>query len=725
MRLVKTPKRSLSSAITRGHSSGGKSHHPQRSTEPMTFICVDGEGTSGTGDHRYVLFGVGDKQIENPEGLGWKEVFEFLYAQYKPRVAYTGFFLGYDFTQIFKTLPIDKAWMLLTTEGRALRKHRIPGKAPHPVQYDGWQFDILGSKRLRIRPKDCDCEVATCKCKFRPWMYVCDTGAFFQASLLKVINPNNWAEGTCPVTPEEYAEIERGKDLRSTAVLDDDMRRYNRLENEVLARVLGALDRGLLDIGIHLPPSKWFGPGQAAQQWLKNEGVVTGEEVREKVPFWFLEAARMSYFGGWFEIFMHGWIPGITHEYDINSAYPSIIQNLPCLLHGEYSRGEGIPRVPDGSYCLVYAEIQSPRPHVGMAQHIGTMLHRDRVGRILRPQATAGWYWWHELKAAENAGLIKRLTTRNVKRFVQYIPCECPPPMQKIANLYDKRLQVGKKSPLGMGARLIYNSAYGKFAQSVGDPIFGNPIYASLITAGCRTLIIQAIGTHPKGLADVAMVATDAVFFLTQHPGLPVSTRLGEWDYKARSNLTLFKPGVYWDDSARESIAQGYAPSFKARGFSARDFASAIGRIDNEFAAWANQSSQKSLGGTDWQWPRVKFVPRFSMTTALQALRQGDWSLAGRVRTDVELVQDSSPWEKRTNVYQDIYDGRIIYRSQPYGGMAETDDGQCISMQPIPSTPYTKRFGMEDPWSDEYQEQLGITEDGTIADIFAWLMKGG
>lgn len=726
MRFVKTQKHTLSSATTKGWS-GKNSHHPKRSETPVEFVGVDGEGMTVNGEHRYVLFGVGEDQISDANGLQWQDVFSFLYKHHRPGTAYVGFYLGYDFTQLFKGLPIDKAWLLLTSEGRALRKHRIPGKAPHPVECDGWQFDILAMKRLRIRPKTCQCPTATCRkgsgCKHAPWLYLCDVGSFFQSSFLTVINPEGWQPGTEVVTQAEYDTIRQGKEKRSTAVLDDEMMAYNRLENEVLVRVMKTLDAGFHEIGIHLPPSKWFGPGQAAQAWLKGEGVPTRVDLAADIPEWFLEVARMSYYGGWFELFIHGIIPGDSHEYDINSAYPSIIAILPCLRHGTYTRGEGLPPKEcnkDGSLCLVYGSVWSPgMPTGSKSQHVGTMLHRDKDGSILRPMATEGWFWWDELKAAERAGLVKRLDNKGkqqIKRWVRYVPCDCPPPMRGIADLYGKRLAVGKKSPLGKAAKTTYNSGYGKFAQSVGDPIFGNPIYASRITSGCRTMILNAIATHPKGKANVSMVATDAVYFLSPHPGLNVSEALGEWDHKVRSDLTLFKPGVYWDNGTREQIAKGDNPNFKARGFQAADFVTAIGRIDSEFRQWS--------GGSADAWPTVSFTPRFSMTTALQALRRNAWETAGVVESEPpELTQNSNPWQKRIDKLDRCeYEGRVIYRSRPYDGVHWPPDGSGPEW--IPTTPYEKRFGMDDPWSDDYKSQYGITEDGNIVDILAWILTG-
>lgn len=108
------------------------------------------------------------------------------------------------------------------------------------------------------------------------------------------------------------------------------------------------------------------------------------------------------------------------------------------------------------------------------------------------------------------------------------------------------------------------------------------------------------------------------------------------------------------------------------------------------------------------------------MTTALQALRQRDWSRAGRVSEGVPLVQDSDPYAKRSGLYREEYDGRTIYRSDLHWCM--TQPGAWLEW--IPSVPYKEQFGMADPWSDEYKSQLGINEDGYIADILSWILQG-
>lgn len=715
----------------RSNAAGVRIHH--KAPGAVSFCAIDGEGIDVDGEHRYALLGVGSDQVVNENGLTWQEIFTFTYSHYRKGTAFVGFFLGYDFNQTFKTLPAERASMLLTDEGRAKRRRRGKNPSPFPVDCDGWEFDMLGMKRLKLRPKACEHKahrgVRACKCRKHPWMYVCDVGGFFQQSFLSVINPKGWKEPI--VTDEEYALIERGKAQRSEQYrITPETMEYNRLENEVLCRVLSKLDEGLRDIGVNLPPSKWFGPGQSAQAWLVSQGVKKTKELLASIPEWFYEAALASYFGGWFELMIHGHIKGISHEYDINNAYPYIISRLPCLEHGKWSRGNGLPgKLRPNDLCLVRARVWSNSPLSGSPSSntvpIGAMLHRDANGKIHRPTVTEGWYWWHELLAAQRAKCVQPFRASNdplhpiCYEWIKYEPCECDPPMARITDLYLRRLAMGKDSPLGKAAKTTYNSAYGKFAQSVGSPIYGNAIYASLITAGCRTMILDAIATHPKGAKNVAMVATDAVYFLTPHPTLPVSENLGEWSHKERENLCLFKPGVYWDDKSRQSILAGDPPSLKSRGLSAKDFGPQIDTIDRQFTRWGNRVPN------DGEWPTVRFRTSFGMVTCLQAIQRNDWGLAGYVSSDNPKNQSSVPWDKRCDPYFDPLDCvvRTLPKTPELMHKRLADTGEWVAFWDCTSAPYTKRIGPDDPFSDESRSEMGISPDGYAYDLIGHVWK--
>jgi hypothetical protein len=669
---------------------------------PTEFISIDGEGTTDAdGTHRYVLLGVtGGKHIKNPDGLSFDEICEFLWSVFQEHgtksVAYTGFFLGYDFVQLLKNLPEDRARMLFTTAGKEARKPRDNSKrhGTFPVRYGQWEFDLLGSKRLKLRKKTCDCASDGRKCpritnsngkqQLDPahtparWMYICDDGPFFQKSFLKVINPEEW-DGKPVVSQEDYETIATGKANRSDAVLDQEMVYYNSLENKVHSEVMRALNTGFQGLGIHLGPAQWFGPGQAAQEWLKGRAPER-EVIQELIPAEILSAAQYSYTGGWFELTAHGIIPGTTHEYDINSAYPHIISSLPCLLHGKWGTDER--NYADDAYHLVYAKVSGSNPY------LGAMLHRDAKGNISRPCDTEGWYWLHEVQASQRAGLID---TVEITKSHSYHPCDCPLPFREVRDIYAMRTKVGKKTPLGTACKLLPSSLYGKFAQSVGYPKFANSIYASLITAGCRTAILGAIATHPHGAESVLMIATDGIYFQAPHPGLPLSAELGEWEHGEKKNLTLFKPGVYWDDKARKMIRQGDAPVFKARGVNARDFGKVLSQIDNQF---------KLFEPWRGQWPNVEFPLQFAMISASQALQRNNWALAGTIIKAPVARQSSNPQLKRRDAY---LDNNGLTRTHPR--LNQPYEASC---------PYTKRFGIEDPFSDENQERDGITPDGPI-----------
>jgi hypothetical protein len=485
-----------------------------------------------------------------------------------------------------------------------------------------------------------------------------------------------------------------------------DVIRYNQLENEILVRIMGKLREGFQDIGVNLRKDQWYGPGQAAAAYYKKEKIPKREQLTKIVPEEYWESARQSYFGGWFEIFSHGIVPGTTYEYDINSAYPFIIATLPCLLHGRYSHGNGCP--PDGpesrACTLVSARVS------GSDGHIGALLNRDKDGRIRRPRVTEGWYWLHEIRAAERAGLVDSVDYRE---WTSYSPCDCPPPVRGFRDLYEHRLQVGKDTVLGKSAKTVYNSGYGKFAQSLGQAPYGNWVYASLITAGCRVMILDAIASHPGGTGTVLMVATDGVFFDAEHPGLPISQKLGEWDYTKRENLTLFKPGVYWDDKARQSIANGSSVGFKARGINARDFARNLGRIDDLFLRAIDYppefriklyETEQFTAYAEKEWPWITFPVGFSLTSAKTALMRNNWGQAGETQVNLMVVQDSDPSDKREGVYYDTGQNRL--RTRP----VDVADGEIVSV------PYEKRYGLDDRFSQDAREEFGLTWDGVISD---------
>lgn len=657
----------------------------RRAEHDVTFIGVDGEGWGVGNQHNYCLLSVGDESIYHADGsrLHILEIFEFLWQQFQrnKNAAFVGYYLGYDFTQWFRTLPGERARMLLSKEGIAKRKPKNPlNPIPFPVEWRGWKFDILNYKRFKLQAEGSS-----------EWLYICDAGSFFQTSFLSAIDPKNWQDSKV-CTDEELETIREGKSKRGHTGFDAEMVKYNITENRVMSRLMAEYNRGLVKAGLFLNREQWFGPGQAAQVWLDNINAPTRKTIEEKTPAAYRDAARAAYYGGWFEITAHGVIPGETHEYDINSAYPAVIATLPCLLHGKWSSGsKPIAHKPD-AYTLVRIEAD------GNSRRLGGLPWRSVHGKIAHPNGTYGWYWQHEVEAARRAKLIKYVEfvpDETGIAWLRYEPCKCKPPLRSIADLYKQRLEVGKNTAEGKALKLVYNSAYGKQAQSLGSPKYANAIYASLITAGCRVMILDAIATHPKGATDVMMIATDGIYFRAPHTKLKLSkTELGAWDHSIKSNLSLFMPGVYWDDGSRERIARGESANLKSRGVNAADLSQQISWIDQQWSEW-KPPTKKMVDGTmvevRFKWPEARIGITFDMVSATQALARGAWESAGFVSTDAEKILSSNPETKRDPDTLAIVDEVLRSRPNPERGMWFSE-------------PYKGTFG------DEMRENMALRE---------------
>lgn len=710
-------------------------------SEPHEFLAVDGEGVTVDGKHYYVMLSVGNETLDNNgELLDFETVMEFLWQQYEsnPTCVFVGFFLSYDFTMWLKGLPYDRAKMLYRPEDIARRERKRGQNAPpFPVRYGRWEFDLLNDHRFKLRPVDSG----------GPWLWVCDAGPFFQSSFLTAINPETWR--TPVVTESEFKLIKDGKNNRNAAVFGPVMEKYNVMENEILSRVMLEYDKGLLHMGIRLRRNQYFGPGQVAGAWLKSINAPTREWAEQHIPREILEAARKSYYGGWFEIFMHGHIPGPVYEYDINSAYPTVIKELPCLACGSWRKvrpanvsSATLSSLGTSDLLLVFATCEQTSANTAP---IGAMPHRTKYGAILRPRKTCGWYWLHEIEASRNAGLIDAITVHD--GWAYRTRCTHRP-FAAIADLYTDRQIIGKDTPTGKALKLIYNSAYGKLAQSVGNPTFANPIYASLVTAGCRTMILGAIATHPNGLRDVTMVATDGVYFRSPHPSLDVGKELGQWDTGVKHNLTQHQPGLYWDDKARSKTD---APVFKSRGISPGDMKEAIPELDTQWvkmiewiagnnhkfdaakvgqfttAEWSLWERVRSPRGSRakklmrdetlefynffrTRWPRVDIPLKFALIGARTAMHRNKWSLAGTIDPNAVRKISSSPKDKRNIDSAFIEDG--IIKTMPY-----TQSQQLIS------TPYSHTFGIQ--LHNKLLEQDGVfTSDGTFNDELYDILRG-
>jgi hypothetical protein len=375
----------------------------RRAEHDVTFIGIDGEGVSLKNEkgeiiaHRYVMMaacGIGTKPLvlhKNGEPLTTEEILDWLYFTVRPAfpdACFVSYGMGYDLAQWIKDLPRSRAEYLFVKKKIAQRKRRnTRNPTPFPVYWRPdrhslreWEIDTLGDKRIKLRlverpwrgvdvsgeeipprvSRKPASEEKVSKPKGPPWMYICDAFSFFQSSFLKAIDPKErltqeeyrhfLEEGEHPnsvVSKTEFDIIKEGKARRDEAVFDEAMMKYCPLECDVLARMMRVLNQGFVVNDIRLRLTQYFGPGQPAQAMMdlicERDGVnFTRKNIEEKVPFAFRDAARQSYYGGWFEIFKHGLHEGGARE----------VRTLAQLGDAQAQRAEpGCRGCGHGSHC--------------------------------------------------------------------------------------------------------------------------------------------------------------------------------------------------------------------------------------------------------------------------------------------------------------------------------------------------------------------------------------
>lgn len=486
----------------------------------LPFVGIDGEGGNLPTGHEYLLLRAGSQTLSTGNPLTTRECLRFL-AGLPTDVNYIGYFFGYDVTMMLRGMPEERVRRLLNRGARTM-KHG----GTMPLDYGPYEMDYLPNKEFKIRRKG------------NPWVVINDVGSFFQCSFYKALTL--WDIGT----PEQRESIRQSKAIRSdftelTAETDD----YNALEIDLLEQLMEAFREVCIDVGY--VPNKWQGPGNLATAMFRRHGVRTRKNTAISENLSLMQFANNAYYGGRFEVTNNGLYTGTTYQYDICSAYPSAMLELPCLQHGEWLQTS----TPDkDSIYVAYGKFQATS-----TANLYSFPIRDTKGAIYYPTGGNGWYWSPEIRAARHQSF-------QVYESYQYVQaCDCQP-FGWVPEVYAERLSLGK-SARGNILKLGLNSLYGKLAQSVGAAPYANPIWAGLITSITRAklldLICEGHGQDEACNSDVLMLATDGVF--TTSPRSPeVGKDLGLWEADEHPNgLLIVMPGVYFFNAGGTAKTRG------------------------------------------------------------------------------------------------------------------------------------------------------------------------
>lgn len=545
-----------------------------------TFIAIDGEGKSlgpvktattkpkrkadlpnryKYQEHFYDLLAAGSadgyyRQIDCPVGkrLGAVDCFEFLLSvsQDVPKGIFVVFGGSYDMLQMVLYDLHQKHLEQLHDKGS------LKGWMPTPnsdVKYDihftPRKFLKIIKWRVGFLPKE----------KPLAQMTLWDVMGFFQASFVSVME--KWLGKDHPnYEPIKTMKAQRGNfnETDNAAIVE-----YNKRELSTLCQIMDKFRTAVSRLDITL--KRWDGAGAvAAALYNKHDTSAAMMNTRVEAPEVF-KAAQYAYSGGHIEAFKVGHRKKTVYHYDLNSAYPTFIAELPDLSKGKWIHGTGEP--PAGfTMCKVEYRFFYNRPFY-------PLFFRTPEGSILYPQNGHGWYWHPEYAAAREYAEHHELGAEylHCHEWWHFQPTDDDAgrykPFNWVKDAYYLRQQwVDNPSEEWMkgGEKVIklgLNSLYGKMCQQVGikwvpkvkgskEYVLELPPYfqlewAGYVTSCTRAALMRAAMQYPSA---IIAIATDGIFSEAplELPKTPGKKILGEWDSQEHPGLTMVMAGVYW-----------------------------------------------------------------------------------------------------------------------------------------------------------------------------------
>ena len=510
----------------------------------------------------------------------------------EPAPSFISFAFGYDVGQIVRDMPYEKAWELMhglpwkaawsLVDGKWRRKQR-PTSEPNfnrSVYWKGFTLSYRPRKSITIaRLKDRNnpsrpvkrkgADHVSLETQFEPGtrIQIYDTFHFFQMSFLKALA--GMPEDI--VTPQEKEIIAAGKKDRGRFKAEnlETIARYTGLELKALVRVIDEIRNALLNAIPNRPIvlKDLWGAGAIASAVLdsyfekKNVRAILGEidETSEQ-----LQWARCAFFGGRIDPPMSGVTKRDLPEYDLTSAYPFFISQLPSMEGGrwEFKQNPSREEIEQSSMLSMF-EVHTSGcnpdlpfyPLPWRREHGAILFPRNVDGQYMRDDVIGAFRWFDTFTRRGDIGnyglepLGPQMRVTGGWFFKPANPDEKP--FAFILELFKLRAEIMAKDPNDVRAqvlKLAINAIYGKLAQSVGrkgrPPKWASPWMAAAITAGTRRMALEAALKDPDA---IVRFATDAV--QSTRPLDIVWTNekiLGEWMQEiAIGGGVLVKSGMF------------------------------------------------------------------------------------------------------------------------------------------------------------------------------------
>jgi hypothetical protein len=488
--------------------------------EKRNVVAWDGEGAEVNGVHVYNLMcnSLG-RYIHNDEGLSTVHCLDFMLDCNSGSAINVVFSGGYDVNMLLRDLA-QPYIQILWKEGRVLW-------GPYRITYK--QRKVFSVARWDRSRK-----------KFGNSFVLWDVFGFFQGSFVKACR--KWL-----VDDDSIEVIDAMKRRRAEFTVEDfdEIRRYCFQECEMLVLLVQELFKSLDGAGLQL--RRFDGAGAIAGAMLRQNNI---KPHIPHPPTHIYKAVQLAYAGGRIEAVQAGNREAPIWKYDINSAYPAAMIELPSWKDATWQT-EQYPSAEKECIASLVAVEWSYREEAP----VYPLFFRAHDGTILFPRTGTGIYWkseYYNLTRYFQEGVdYEVLYTLNA-----YSPTPEIRPLAWIQGAYDTRLALKRQGNMAQEAiKLGINSIYGKFAQQEGYvegvdgvrderfPTYHCLAWASMATAATRSIMYSA----SVGKAEsVVAYATDAVLTTEPLERLTVGDGLGEWSAEQYDGCTIVQAGVYW-----------------------------------------------------------------------------------------------------------------------------------------------------------------------------------
>ena len=451
------------------------------------------------------------RNIWNPNLL---EILQFLtYKEYRKTINWY-YNITFDVESILKMLPIDELEEILED---------------NKTEYKGFKLFYLPHKYLKITDKN----------KHNVDFY--DIAQFYAMSLDNASKEYlGDTKGVADIKGlMEYVYYDKVKKVVDNYCVHD---------CELTRRLAERMHKGVLDCDI--PFSKPYSRASLAETaFLDNCDIPEYLDAPLGVNKYFY----WSYYAGWFELFKRGYHNSQIIEYDINSAYPYAMLNLPDTrdLTWERVRREGKETVMGVYLCAI-----SPK----RGTHISPVQVRTQ-GVSVHPHAnTMRYVTDDELQMLKDVYKVKIISGFEAHGDNLRYPFR-----EYVQKLYaDKSRYKNKDAMMYECVKRVLNGFYGKNIQRTGGRIGNcfNPIYASKTTSSCRRQVWEAVRDHQK---DVIGIQTDSAI-MKREIDIDLGEGLGQWGQKNFREGIFLLSGVYeMTGETRKTKIRGYDTKMKLK----------------------------------------------------------------------------------------------------------------------------------------------------------------